>query len=102
MTFEQALYHLKSGKRIFRSGWNGKQMFLFLVPGSQFQVNRPPLLGIYPPGTEISYHAHIDIKTANGTVVPWVASHADLLETDWGVLGADGHEFGFVNPPSTT
>jgi hypothetical protein len=38
-----------------RSSWNGKGMFIFLVPGSKFIVNRPPLLGIYPKGTEIIY-----------------------------------------------
>jgi len=37
-------------------------MFVFLVPGSVFKVNRAPLLGIYPEGTEINYHAHVDMK----------------------------------------
>ena len=58
-------------------------MFLFLVQGSQFKVNRPPLLGIYPEGTEINYRPHIDMKTVNGEIVPWVASQSDLLEEDW-------------------
>lgn len=83
MTFEQALSALKDGKRLARAGWNGKDMFVFLVPGSHFVVNRPPLLGIYPDGTEIDYHAHIDMKTAQGYVVPWLASQADLLAADW-------------------
>lgn len=59
-------------------------MFIFLVPGSQFEVNRYPLLGIYPAGTVIDYHAHIDMKTAQGYIVPWLASQADLLSDDWG------------------
>ena len=58
-------------------------MFIFLVPGSIFKVNRPPLLGIYPKDTEIQYHAHIDMKTAQGYVVPWLASQADILDEDW-------------------
>lgn len=86
LTFEQALTALKSGKRVARSGWNGKGMFLFLVPGSTFKVNRPPLMGIYPEGTEVQYHAHIDMKTAQGYVVPWLASQADLLAEDWEIL----------------
>lgn len=86
MNFEQALEAIKAGKRVCREGWNGKDMFLFLVPGSQFQVNRPPLMGIYPEGTTIDYHAHIDMKTAQGYVVPWLASQSDLLEEDWQVL----------------
>lgn len=83
MNFGQALEILKSGGKVARSGWNGKGMFLFLVPGSTFKVNRAPLLGIYPEGTEIRYHAHIDMKTAQDTVVPWLASQTDVLAEDW-------------------
>lgn len=82
-TFSTALDMVKSGKRVARSGWNGKGMFIFLVPGSTFEVNRPPLLGIYPPGTKINYHPHIDMRTADGTIVPWLASQTDLLASDW-------------------
>lgn len=83
MNFGQAIEHLKTGGKVCREGWNGKGMFLFLVPGSTFKVNRAPLLGIYPEGTEVQYHAHIDMKTAQGYVVPWLASQADMLSEDW-------------------
>lgn len=83
MDFGKALTILKNGGRVARQGWNGKDMFLFLVPGSKFKVNREPLLGIYPEGTEIEYHSHIDMKTAQGYVVPWLASQSDLLSDDW-------------------
>lgn len=86
LTFSEALDAIKRGERVARKGWNGKGMFLFLVPGSAFKVNRPPLLGIYPEGTDISYHGHIDMKTAQGYVVPWVASHSDLLQEDWMIV----------------
>lgn len=83
MNFSQALELLKKGEKVARTGWNGKDMFLFMVPGSRFHVNGPPLLGIYKEGTEINYHAHIDMKTAQGYVVPWQASQSDLLSDDW-------------------
>jgi hypothetical protein len=86
MSFSQALICLKAGKRVARDGWNGKGMFVFLVPGSTFRVNRPPLLGIYPEGAEIRYHAHIDMRAADGTIVPWLASQTDLLADDWHTL----------------
>lgn len=86
LSFSQALHLIKSGRRVTRRGWNGKGMFLFLVPGSTFKVNRPPLLGIYPEGKEINYQAHIDMKTADGTIVPWAASQSDLLGEDWVLL----------------
>ena len=84
--FGGALQLLKQGKKVTRSGWNGKGMFVFLVPGSVFKVNRAPLLGIYPEGTEITYRAHIDMKTADNQIVPWVASQTDVLAEDWVVL----------------
>ena len=79
----QAVELMKNNRRVRRAGWNGKGIFLFLVPGSTFHVNRPPLLGIYPEGTEIQYHAHVDMKTATGEIVPWLCSQSDLLATDW-------------------
>ena len=83
MSFSEALVAIKSGKKVARVNWNGKDMFLFLVHGSIFTVNRPPLLGIYPEGTIINYHAHIDMRTADGTIVPWLASQTDILANDW-------------------
>jgi hypothetical protein len=86
LSFGHAVVILKAGGKVARAGWNGKGMFLFLVPGSTFKVNRPPLLGIYPEGTEINYCPHIDMKTADGKVVPWLASQTDVLADDWQVV----------------
>lgn len=86
MDFSNALYELKAGKRVSRSGWNGKNMFIFLVPGSTFYVNREPLLSILGEGTSVNYHGHVDMKTADGMIVPWLCSQTDLLAEDWGVL----------------
>lgn len=83
MDFGGALILLREGKLVARPGWNGKGMFLYLVQGSKFVVNRAPLLGIYPEGTEIEYCPHIDMRTADGKCVPWLASQTDILATDW-------------------
>jgi hypothetical protein len=86
-SFSTALVLLKTGSRVQRHGWNGKGMFIFLVPEvgfSEFEVSRPPLLGIYKAGTRTKYHAHINMKTADGQVVPWLASQTDMLAEDWG------------------
>lgn len=83
MDFSEALKLVKFGERVTRKGWNGRGMFIFLVPGSQFNVSRPPLLGIYPEGTPITYQGHIDMRTADGSIVPWLASQTDLLAEDW-------------------
>lgn len=86
-TFGFALAHLKLGARATRAGWNGAGMFVYLVPGSEFIVNRPPLLGIYPEGTPIKYRPHLDIRTADGSVATWAPSMSDALAEDWLILG---------------
>lgn len=86
LNFGQALEALKKGKKVARHGWNGKDMFLYLVPGSTFKVNREPLLSIYEEGTEINYRPHIDLKTADGTVATWSPSGSDALAEDWMIV----------------
>lgn len=90
LDFGMALRAMEVGARVARRGWNGKGMFLFLVPGSTFKVNRPPLLGIYPEGTEINYCPHIDMRTADGKIVPWLCSQTDALAKDWEIVGYVG------------
>lgn len=86
MNFEEALAALKDGKRVARTGWNGKGMFLFLVAGSNFRVNREPLLSIMGEGAEVTYRPHIDMRTADGSVCVWTASQTDILANDWGIV----------------
>jgi hypothetical protein len=81
--FSEALLFMRDGSRVTRAGWNAKGMFIYIVPGSEFHVNRRPLNEAYPVGTGLSYHAHIDQKTAQGDIVPWVATQTDLLADDW-------------------
>ncbi len=83
LSFSEALRIIRNGGLVARKGWNGKDMFIFLVPGSTFEVNRPPLNVIFPEGTIIDYCPHIDMKTADGKIVPWLASQTDLLAEDW-------------------
>ena len=84
--FGVALKYLNNGQKVARQGWNGKGMFVFLVPGSKFEVNRAPLLGIFPEGTEVDYRPHLDMKAADGTIGVWLASQSDILATDWVVV----------------
>lgn len=81
--FSRALEMLVDGQCIQRLGWNGKGMYLYLVPASSFDVNKEPLLSLEGEGTKVFYRAHIDMKTADGSCVPWLASQSDLLEDDW-------------------
>ncbi len=86
MDFSVALSRIKEGCCVRRSGWNGKGMYIFLVPGSAFTVNREPLLSILGKGTQVKYHSHVDMKTATGEIVPWLCSQTDLLADDWEIV----------------
>jgi hypothetical protein len=78
-----AVNAMRMGQKVRRRGWNGRGMYIYLVPGSVFEVNRHPLLGILPGGTMVQYLEHVDMHTAQGTFVPWLCSQTDLLATDW-------------------
>jgi hypothetical protein len=75
MNFGQALEWLKKGKAIYRSGWNGKNMWLMLqTPDAQSKMTLPYIYIEYPTG----HSAY-----ANGSRVPWLGSQTDLLANDW-------------------
>jgi len=93
LTFGLAIEALKKGLKVARSGWNGKNMFVYMVEGHT--VTKAELL----PGAlethvepitdseEIILNAHIDMKAADGTVVVgWLASQTDILAEDWGIV----------------
>ncbi|MFK5600227.1 DUF2829 domain-containing protein [Methylobacterium sp. HMF5984] len=89
LTFGQAIEQLKAGDRVARDGWNGKGMFLLLVPGSTgltVDEGRPLARAGIPVGTTFNYLPHIDMWTAQGDFVPWLASQTDMLAEDWCVV----------------
>ena len=88
LNFGQAVELLKQGKRLTRTGWNGrrangKPMYIFLVDGSKFAVSRPPLNKMFEEGTEITYKPHIDMVHADDSVGVWQAVTNDVLAEDW-------------------
>jgi hypothetical protein len=86
MDFGSAISAIRAGNRLARSGWNGKSMFVFLVPGSTFTVNREPLASILGVGTQVQYRGHIDLKAADGSIAVWNPSQVDMLADDWWIV----------------
>lgn len=88
MDFGEALNFLRAGDSLARTGWNGKGMFIILQKGYPEGVpanlNTATALKI-EEGTMVKILPYIHFKTANGELVPWVASHSDLLAEDWKV-----------------
>lgn len=86
MNIGQAVAAIYEGQKVGRIGWDDPERFIFLVPGSEFEVSRPPLLGIYPAGTKIKYKPHIDMRTAGDVVSVWHAKQDDILGNDWYIV----------------
>lgn len=75
MTFGLATEALKRGKKVARTGWNGKGMYLELqIPDENSKMTLP----------------YIYMKTADDKLVPWLASQTDVLTDvlaeDWAVV----------------
>lgn len=87
MTFGQALEAIKTGQRIVRSGWNGKGMFVYLVPPASYPVQTGAAKAHFGEGAMVPYNAYMAIKNVDGTVSTWVPSVNDCLATDWGIIG---------------
>ena len=88
MNFGQAIEALKNGSKVSREGWNGKGMWLILVPGS---TNITPGAGTPYSKAGITeptnINPHIDMFTATGEMQPgWLASQTDMLADDWGIV----------------
>ncbi|MDA3806756.1 MAG: DUF2829 domain-containing protein [Thiomicrorhabdus sp.] len=92
MSFGAAIELMKAGCKMARSGWNGKGMWLILVPGSP---RIKPVAGTpYSNAgivSEIEILPHIDMYTVNAegrrAMLPgWLASQSDMLANDWMVV----------------
>jgi hypothetical protein len=65
-----AVKEMQLGGRVARAGWNGKGMWLKLQrPDAKSKMTLP----------------YIFMATAQGDLVPWVASQTDILAIDWDV-----------------
>lgn len=88
LNFSDALYKLKSGKKVARKGWNGKDMYIYLVQPSRVakqSLRNEAATACSSITTElIDICGHIDMKTAdNSIVVGWSPSQTDMLAADW-------------------
>ncbi len=88
LTFGDAIHALKQGKKVARTGWNGKGMWLILTPG-RVVTNLEPNSFYEKCGFEapVTITSHIDMKAADGSmVVGWLASQTDMLSEDWVII----------------
>ncbi|MFP3414982.1 DUF2829 domain-containing protein [Bacillus sp. SIMBA_074] len=82
MTFIRAILALTSGKIVRRKGWNEKDVYLYLIKGSQLSTGLKYGFGEYVG--EPRFVDTIAMKTEENTiVVGWLASQTDMLANDW-------------------
>lgn len=74
--FGQALEHVKYGGKAARAKWIPGGMWIRLV--------EPEGTSDFDYGMENM--PYLEMKTAEDTLVPWVASYEDLLAEDWMLL----------------
>lgn len=91
MDFGHAITMLKVGEAVARHGWNGKEMFLYLVPANEYPAQTGIAKEFWGEDALVPYGAYIAMKTAQGNVVPWLASQTDVLATDWMVVKPATH-----------
>lgn len=92
MTFGLAIEALRAGKKVARAGWNGKGMWLVLVPGTPSAQLKPGTPYADALGaTHCEILPHIDMWTVNAegrrAMLPgWLASQSDMLAEDWSIV----------------
>lgn len=86
--FSVALKFLKDGYRVARAGWNGKGMYLWLLPHASVPTEwiKDPILKRIADenGGVAECLPSIRMRTADGSVLTgWLASQTDLIAEDW-------------------
>lgn len=91
--FGTALKALESGSRVCRKGWNGKGMFLFLLPGGTVPIkaihdeNLRAVIEAEIQKDEFEALPTIRMFTADKKILTgWLASQSDMFAKDWVIL----------------
>jgi Protein of unknown function (DUF2829) len=86
MTFGEAIEALKAGARVTRAGWTGKNTWLTLITSKPIGMSPYFLLSTenWDSLHEVQeIPPYVESAKALPDVVPWVATHADMLAEDW-------------------
>jgi hypothetical protein len=105
MKFGQALEACKTGLKIARKGWNGKDQFVYWSPPFKLsvdQVTNPVLKewleqhkgaterrmdGKQGVGNEVEFWGHFDFKPSNNKIqCGWLATQSDMQAEDWEIV----------------
>lgn len=83
MNFGHALEMLKYGHKVSRSGWNGKFQYIELATNISYKNLNG---GIVNAEHDAIGNKAIAFVGTSGIQLGWLASQADMLADDWGVV----------------
>ncbi|WP_422097487.1 Thoeris anti-defense Tad2 family protein [Variovorax sp.] len=86
LDFGAALHALKHGERVARLGWNGKGMFVYMVPAASYPAQTGAAKAHFGEGSMVPYNAYFALKGVDGAISTWVPSINDSLAEDWILL----------------
>jgi len=75
-----ALSRFRAGAKCARRGWNGRGMWVGMMPGYPDGIPANAALGV-PVGIKV--RPYLVMLDAQGFLVPWLASQTDQLADDW-------------------
>lgn len=84
--FGQALELLRRGHAIARTGWNGKGMFVYLVPANRYPAATDAAKSHFGADSMVPYNAYMALVGADGRVSTWAPSGSDALAEDWVIV----------------
>lgn len=91
LSFGDAILAMKSGARVARRGWNGKDMYAVLMNGypSGVPANKETALkhGI-KEGELIKVRPYLALWTAQKDLATWTPSGSDCLAEDWEIANS--------------
>ena len=80
MDFGKAIQLLKQGKRLQRSGWNGKNQYIELATNISYKNAEGKMINAEH---EAIGNKAIAFVGTSGVQLGWLASQADMLAEDW-------------------
>lgn len=97
MNFQAALAEMKAGFAVARSGWNGKNMFIVMMPGITLAAHssQDPMIPKVDnrlarwvgEDMEVECNPYLAMYTADKKWQPgWLASQTDMLADDWNTV----------------
>jgi hypothetical protein len=80
MNFGEAIQLIKQGKRVSRSGWNGKNQYIELATNISYINTKGEVVNA---NHDAIGNQAIAFVGTSGVQLGWLASQADMLANDW-------------------